>query len=266
MKTHSEQDLLSAFVDGELTEREQVTLEAHLASCADCRGVLDALRATLGDLASIPEAVPSQRDSWALRSAIAKERRLDRRGRRWYLISGGAAAALVAILAFALSTGTPGADGAGVRALGRGALSGPELMFNSTNYTGASARQVLLGFSSTSPDWLLLDQQAKLRAGGSGGTRGTETTGEFAITAGESTSEQHAPAYAADEEASLARCVDTVTGSTQKTMTPRYYEAASFDGRPAFLLIFEIPEAKRLELWVLLRDSCETKFWAQTQA
>jgi putative zinc finger protein len=264
MNTHAEQELLSAFVDGELTEREQVTLEAHLASCADCRALLGALRATLGDLASIPEAVPSEQDSWALRSAIAKERRLARRGRRWYLISGGAAAALVAILAFALATGGGGAaDKAGRQFLAHA----PELRLNSTNYTDSSARQVLLNFSSVAQDSL---QSSGAGTGGSkdaftadssapAGGPMNETYQSRSLTAGSAKS-------GAADEAGLSRCVDTVTGSTDQPLTARYYEAASFDGEPAFLLVFEVTDAKRLELWVVRRDDCQTLFFAQTRA
>jgi hypothetical protein len=68
------------------------------------------------------------------------------------------------------------------------------------------------------------------------------------------------------DEAALNRCVDTVYRSSSKPLTPRYYEAARFDGEPAFVLVFEATEAQRLELWVLRQRDCFVEFWAQTRA
>src|ERR1051326_4393796 len=102
MTTHAELEQLSAYVDGELTQHESVAVEAHVATCAECTSVLAAIRATLAALGALDEPTPSPQDSWALRSAIAKERRIASRGKRMWWLSGAAAAVAVGILTFAL--------------------------------------------------------------------------------------------------------------------------------------------------------------------
>lgn len=52
-------DLLSAYVDGEVTESERRRVEGHLEGCDDCRAELEELRATVSVLRRMPElAVP----------------------------------------------------------------------------------------------------------------------------------------------------------------------------------------------------------------
>ena len=52
--THKERELLSAFVDGELTSGERVLVEDHLRGCAECAAELRALRAVKSLAASAP--------------------------------------------------------------------------------------------------------------------------------------------------------------------------------------------------------------------
>ena len=61
MKEHKESLLLSAFLDGELSPREQGRVEAHLKSCAPCRGELSYLRRAKERLAASPRrAMPPE--------------------------------------------------------------------------------------------------------------------------------------------------------------------------------------------------------------
>ena len=48
-------DLLSAYIDGRVSEPETGQVEHHLAGCDECRLELDALRATVGLLRNLPE-------------------------------------------------------------------------------------------------------------------------------------------------------------------------------------------------------------------
>lgn len=48
-------DLLSAYIDGRVSEPESGQVEHHLAGCDECRLELDALRATVGLLRNLPE-------------------------------------------------------------------------------------------------------------------------------------------------------------------------------------------------------------------
>jgi len=52
------QEDLSAYLDGRLTSRENDRLERHLATCAQCRADLEALRHTVALLRIVPDARP----------------------------------------------------------------------------------------------------------------------------------------------------------------------------------------------------------------
>lgn len=56
---------LSAYVDGQLTPKEQATMEAHLAGCQACRHELADLRSVVSLLRSVPQAAVPR--SFALR-------------------------------------------------------------------------------------------------------------------------------------------------------------------------------------------------------
>ena len=52
---------LSAYLDGALSPAERSAVDAHLASCDDCRARLAELRATAHVIAALPSPVPSRR-------------------------------------------------------------------------------------------------------------------------------------------------------------------------------------------------------------
>jgi anti-sigma factor RsiW len=56
-------DLLSDYLDGELTAGERVAVDAHLSGCADCRRVLEELQRVVGQARSI-QSRPPQSDLW----------------------------------------------------------------------------------------------------------------------------------------------------------------------------------------------------------
>ena len=63
-------DLLSAYIDGQVSESEAGRVEGHLAQCAECRLELETLRATVGLLKHVPQLeVPR---SFALAEAPVK--------------------------------------------------------------------------------------------------------------------------------------------------------------------------------------------------
>lgn len=57
-------DRLSEYVDGELASSERVALEAHLATCADCRATLDDLRRVVSRAQALEPRAP-KKDLWA---------------------------------------------------------------------------------------------------------------------------------------------------------------------------------------------------------
>ncbi|HET8634331.1 MAG TPA: zf-HC2 domain-containing protein [Gemmatimonadales bacterium] len=111
-------DRLSEYVDGELTHDELAACEAHLVACAECRAVVEDLRAVAGTAAALPSD-DLRRDLWpGILSAITPETTVIpiTRRRPWYNSLPGlaAAAALVAVvsggsvwLAMRSNTGVP---------------------------------------------------------------------------------------------------------------------------------------------------------------
>ena len=88
---------LSAFVDGDLPERQAERVRAHVAECAKCRAEVAALESLRQNLASLPAPEPSG-DAWlqlAQRLPAAPSRR--RSWRRWVLAPAFAAVAAVAL-------------------------------------------------------------------------------------------------------------------------------------------------------------------------
>ncbi len=54
------QDLLSPYLDGELTSEAKAEVDAHLSSCRECAELLSLLRIATDSLASFPEVEPSR--------------------------------------------------------------------------------------------------------------------------------------------------------------------------------------------------------------
>lgn len=55
---HPNDETLNAFVDGELTPRERVVVQTHLATCASCQDEVRGLKATMSLLQGLPELRP----------------------------------------------------------------------------------------------------------------------------------------------------------------------------------------------------------------
>jgi hypothetical protein len=258
MAPHDELDQLSAYIDGELEAHEHARIEAHLPGCAECRTTLDALRATVAALTELPEPVPTEQDSWALRSAIARARKPVRRWQRAAVAAGSLAAAMVAVLAFALS----GGGGGGFRAsqapersaLGAGPAAVP-VFTSSQNFSLQAAHTHLLEVSGKVPPGATRPLSSDMRSSTSqpaAGGAAPEAQG-FPLDAS-------APNEKVKSQ--IDRCVNVVRRSTQVLLTPVRYEVVTFESKPAFFLIFSTQE--RFELWVVTRDRCEVLYFAQT--
>jgi len=53
------EELLSAYLEGELADAEKAEVAAHLAACPECAGLVDLMKEATGALAGFPEAEPS---------------------------------------------------------------------------------------------------------------------------------------------------------------------------------------------------------------
>lgn len=90
------EELLSAYIDGQVSEAERARVERHLARCAHCAKSLESLRWTVGLLREVP-ALPVPR-SFAVKVAPAVERAIPFWQRDWVYGSLKAATALATIL------------------------------------------------------------------------------------------------------------------------------------------------------------------------
>ena len=107
---------LSAYLDGELSQRATRKLESHLATCPGCTAELEGLRETRATLRSLPE-MPAPR-SFTLTPEMARDARPARlapeprplqpivSGLR--MASGGLAAALAVVVVIAVASGGNG--------------------------------------------------------------------------------------------------------------------------------------------------------------
>jgi len=255
MSAHSELDQLSAYLDGELDAAERAQVDAHLPTCAECRSTLDALRATIAGLATLPEPVPSEQDSWAIRSAISRSRAPAKRWQRAAWGAGAVAAGVVAFIAFTHPPATKVGGGLEASAKRPRTTAADNVTINTVagNFNPQSATARLLYVSKKVPDasipepYTAKDVTPRQQA--------APVSGGQPFNA-EALSSEKVPTDAID------RCVAAVTRSATEALTPLQYELVTFEKKPAFFLFFSTPE--RVELWVVTRDRCEVLYFAQT--
>ncbi len=268
MTDHPEIEQLSAYLDGELTAAEAAPVEAHVPGCAECTRTLAAIRATLGDLALLTEPQLDSISITAIDSAVAAARASRRSfARRWGVVSGAAAAAVVALLVFvgvvrnddgarttspvSLEAGTAGGAGAGT------------LDVSGIDYTEESLATALTALGPV-PAQALSAPGAAVAPGAAGG--GT-TTGTDAPVVADSFAYSRGEARTLDgSQEQFARCVQQIERANPDTTAVRS-EYARFKGRPAFVLFYTRPRENPTyaEVWVLRPADCYTLYFAQSR-
>ena len=106
---HATELQLNDYLDGALTPMEAGALEVHLHSCASCRAELDALRALVAQVHTLPRGIRPERDLLAdIRGTIDRERIVElpttRRRVLWSMRGQLAAAAILLIMTTAIFT------------------------------------------------------------------------------------------------------------------------------------------------------------------
>ncbi len=91
-------DRLSGYLDGTLTPEEAAAVAAHLAECAECRGILDDLQAVRSLLRAVPHRAPPP--SLLPRTLARLEALSSSRGRRRPWLVAAATAAVAGWLLF----------------------------------------------------------------------------------------------------------------------------------------------------------------------
>lgn len=252
MMAHAEHDLLSAYADGELDVAERRTVEAHLATCPAARDLLEAIRATLADFAALDPVEMDPQVGFAIRSALARERKLSSRSRRYAWAGATAAAALIGIVSFAILGGGQNA----ARDAGGGAttMSAPELLVTE-DLDEESALRVLETYVQENfafPE----------AAAGMGGDSADDVNGSA-----ESLKAPPAPAmraYQGADASTFTECIRTIERESDSVRLVRSI-AATYKGEPVYLLIFEIPAGRpdRVEMWITAQSNCETRYFSQ---
>lgn len=106
-RMHPPQWMLDLFADGALAPREQVEVEAHIASCPHCAAEVDASRMVIGALSEMPrfEPAPGFPDAVMARVqidpvpwAVRARRWLPQTRRGWALVIGALTAPLVPVV------------------------------------------------------------------------------------------------------------------------------------------------------------------------
>lgn len=276
MKKHLQPESLSAYLDGELDGRERSEVEEHLGACADCSAVRTRLAATMGSVAGLGPVTVSADEHRTLRQTILSSRPAASTSRRFgfpqWALAGGLV--LVAFTALAFSLFRPEGRGASDEALTEAAApasGGAGFNFESgdqVDRTVAALPEVTAGMNryragdtdrrdaeekrvkvftgpgespgSTSPG----APQAMARSETAADSAGNAVPGvpapaaESPGTAGEgsASSQNSAPSLFTNQAAD--ECLGRVSGTQSYPMVPLLAREASFEGRPAWLLVF----------------------------
>lgn len=257
MPAHPELDQLSAYLDGELDAAGRTAVDAHIPSCAECRTTLDALRATIADLATLPEPAPTEQDSWALRSAIARAKTPSKRWQRVAWAAGTVAAGVIAFVAITQGTSNKSGDLEAATGGRNAAGSTVPITTLAGNLNPQAAQARLLAISGKVAD--ARAPQAQFAPSAAASDNRQEVAN---LSAGGAAYAVTPVDPAAAPNAALDRCAAVVKRTTQELLTPRAYELVTFESKPAFFLFFSTPD--RIELWVVTRDRCEVLYFAQT--
>jgi len=284
MSTHTDTELLSAYLDGEVPEAARARLEAHLASCPECAGRRAALEAAAGAVAILPLVSPTAEEREAIRRGVLE--RLSATGQRaaggpgawrlalrWRLSAAAGAAALVVAGVFAYaavrsSPPTPGGTTASAPAASSPAApafsSGAELLAYA-----ASLPAVVQGVRThTAADAAPATESFISRLAGSP-EAASAPTGASGFSAASPRAAAPAPEKAMAPPAlppgSLAGCVQSVILAQPVPVVPLAEAAVTFQGRPAWLLVFASAPAgstsgplSQVEVRVLTQAGCAT--------
>ena len=89
---------LNEYVDGTLTARDRVSVEAHLSDCAACRAAVAELRALVAGAGRLTRSIDPPRDLWPVIGSRIRQRATWNVRRVWWRAALAAAAVLVVAL------------------------------------------------------------------------------------------------------------------------------------------------------------------------
>ncbi|HVL50172.1 MAG TPA: zf-HC2 domain-containing protein [Actinomycetota bacterium] len=270
---HLELESLSAYLDGELNSRERSRAEQHLQTCAECSALRDRLNAVAGHVAALP-AVQMTADEHRelrqrlLRAGAARAGAGRRLNLQWVLAGGLAVVAVTALSLGFLRPGSRGSDTlteAFAPATENGAFnfssgsevdqrvaSLPEVAAGVNRYRAEDAPEQSVGsalareseeFADDSMSGALRGPAPPVpvpdRAGGpaNGGTAGDQDSG-FALPRHDAPVPEPAPGAAVFTNEAADACLARVAATQGYPMVPLLAREATFQGTPAWLLVF----------------------------
>lgn len=286
---HLEPESISAHLDGELTERERVAVDRHLASCEHCSTLYSSLAAVSGRLAALPAPRMNADEHRELRRAVINAR--PARATWWgsslrWALAGGFVLVAVAAAGFGfLRSGGPADRESPARTEAAApADSGPDFNFTSGEQVDrvvGSLPEVAAGLGRYRPE-----DAVRAGDGGESSLRFDDHAAPGAASA-ESAPAQSAENDAADQAAgaapeprTLARtdeagsetafsnqaadaCLARVAASQTTPMVPLLARRSTFLGTPAWLLVFAwspdpapAQPLDRWQTWVVTPEDC----------
>jgi hypothetical protein len=251
--TEHPEELLAAYVDGDLAEEERAEVTAHLSTCATCReeaALAEGARAALASLEEVP--APAGLGTPAIQRARPERRWMGRLG---WVAAGAAAAALVGVFAW---------TGLKDDAITTDAVApAPESVEEDAAPGGAGDAAAGPFFVATNRDYHP-DSVRRLAVRLAAGDR--EAFGSSTSLAGPQPSPvENAPGDAGPDDGLLQAlaCIDRAGIGADEEETLLYIEAARFEERRAYVVAFSRGgDAPRISLWVLDRRICSILYVA----
>ena len=236
------EELLAAYVDGDLADDDRRVVDDHVAACARCADEVALARRARDAMAALePAPAPLGLGTPAIQRARAS-RRADRL--RW--VAGAAAAAVVlAVGVVVVRQGVVGQLGSGQDA---GSAEDAPAPGGEGGGGGEPTPLAAPRFLRTGNDYTAEDLQAIVR-----GSNGDALT----------SSEYGARALNASDLGEAADCIDRAGLEAQEGAELLSVELARFEGDPAYVVLFRREDTT--EIWAVDRDACEIRYAATSR-
>lgn len=259
MNTHEPTEVLSAYLDGEVTGSERARIESHLRTCEECSSRKEALQGVMNAVASLPEIIPTPDEARTIRLAVIG--RLSKFPRFWrmWVAAAGVAAVLVGISSVTVLTRGPGEiQTTAGSAEDMGSIESETLVFASPEEVRSAALS-LPEVQEGAGRYRVADVGAE-QSEAVGAVSGEDRVAGGAALRARGASEAEESAAV---EVPLQECLSTILQSQPYPMMPVAARAAIFKGAPAWLLVYawtnstdENARLDRIQVWVVGRSNC----------
>lgn len=285
MSEHIKPDLLSAYLDDQVSSSEKEAVTGHLAACGDCRGQMDDLSAVIQLVKGLPAVLPTEDETRMLHESITAAATTPRRSgwlRPAWAGLGAAAALIVAVVAFGSVARGPGSSAtkvgsgtaAGSMSLSFGtddevrqAVSGnPRIAAATKKYSSDDVGTMQASLLQSLPEVRSLENAAAA----------DQTAGRFlAPSSSSGAAGAGAPSPRLDAQSAAAPsafpagsgkiCLGKVLRSQPYPMIPLYAGESSYKTQPAWLLIYAWTPSRsdnaplnQVQAWMVQPSDCRT--------